>query len=770
MKKNLILLLLAIIFVAGKINAQTIIPCGTDEMAKIYKQGHPEIAIYEQQLEDQISKYLNHTDMRKYAAKRTSTHTSDTDYYDIPLVVHVMHNYGPELLDDNKIYTLVAEMNRFYSLQYDYSSVIPPFKPYVGKANFRFHLATKDPNGNPTKGITHHFTYLTTGGDDQAKMDQWPPSSYVNIWFEARIGAQIPNGIIVAYATQPPSAAAYPFSDGIICNYSFINDTSTGHAGGSVDHEMGHIMNLYHTFGHTNNPHTNVSGSCNDDDGVDDTPPTEGNLGGCNLYDTVCANNYWKLYTNVSGGDSLVNYPDTSNEQNIMNYADCKVMFTKGQVERMRAALNSDVANRNNLWDSTNLVITGALSPLPDLAPVVDFSPRLANNSILSWFTCPNTPLKFANNCWGDTLQSVTWTFGNTADVPSVTYTGSSVTSAVTTGFKDAGWLNLTIAATGNHSSLTTTANFPRSVFIADPVGVNGASYFQEFSGPDTAKWPTFNYYNNEFKWQPANVGMYDNNSMEYVGYDYRLNTTLGLFPTTGTPLGDYDDMFSIPMDLSMFSGNCYLNYNYSGASRSGRPMDINDTMVIDYSIDHGKTYQTLAKLTKGDLDNKGAYAMPYVPTGPSDWAPMGLYIPSVARTTYTVFRFRYRPSTSGGPDGTPASGFLGSTGNNFYIDRINFSQWPAAVANVAIGDLDIAVAPNPTSGDAYVIIKDGNNMTAKIVVTDITGKTVYSATEQLTGSETHIQIPHNAISVKGMYLIQTTTGSLSATRKLIVD
>jgi pregnancy-associated plasma protein-A/type IX secretion system substrate protein len=788
MKKNYFFLLFAMIFIAGNSRAQVIIPCGTVQMYKQYKQQYPQIAVYEKQLEDEINTYyLSHQNPGKYGRKTASTH-DDTDYYDIPVVVHVNHNFGVELLPDNKIYNLIAEMNKFYSQQNDVSAVVPEFKKYIGKAKFRFHLASKDPQGNPTKGITHHLTYLTYGGDDNAKIDQWPPNNYVNIWFDNVIGQKITNGIIVAYATQPPSAAANPFSDGIISNYQFIDDavTTPGATGGSIDHEMGHIMNLFHTFGNTNDPGpcpcadpaTNFSGYCGDDDGVDDTPPTDGCLGCCNLYDTVCSQNYYKVYSNINGGDSLVNYPDTANEQNIMNYANCKLMFTKGQVERMRAALNSDVGHRDSLWSPYNLYLTGALTP-QDLPPVTDYSVKSVSGTNLNYFTCPGTSVKFTSACWNDTITNVSWTFNNLGPtVPTASTSqstlevtqGSNPVSTVTNSFSGAGWVSMTLAATGNNTG-TTTTTYPRALFVADVNATQAAGYYQEFGGADTAKWPMFNYYNNEFKWQMANVGFDDNNSIEYVGYDYRYNPFQGEFPLTGTPLGDFDDFYSMPMDFTSFgSGACNLNYYYSGASRSNNTYNENDTLEIDYSADHGVTWVKLSRLGKAYLDNVGAVSNSFTPASVTDWAPMSIPIPTTARTAYTVFRFRYYPSVSLGFDGNIDVG-LGSysSGNNFYLDRINFSAIPATVNSIMKDNLDVAVVPNPTSGDAYVIIKDADYATAKIVVTDVTGKAVYTTTEQLTGSETSVQIPHSAISVKGIYLVQTVTGNQVTTKKLVV-
>jgi len=775
MKKHNLLLLLAMACFAGKSMAQE--PCASTHMYNMYKQQHPEIATYEQQLTDETNRYYlkaNKLDLNNFAAFRTTS--EDTVYYNIPVVIHVMHNYGPELsyLNDNFIYATVALLNKVYSLQQDTSTVIPPFKQYVGKTNIRFHLATIDPNGNPTKGILHHATYLTYGGDDQVKMDLWSPENYYNIWFENYIGeSSEPGSVILAYANFPSSAAAYPLNDGVIARYncdSYLPYT--------IEHETGHYFNLLHPWNNNGTGMGAINMGCGDDD-VDDTPPTTGHFSICPLYDTICDQNYFKTYPRASGvGDSLVNYPDTANVQNIMDYSSCTNMFTKGQVQRMYATLNSNIGYRDSLWSPNNMSITGALNPLPDLPPVTDFYVQ-DNNNLHAYFTFPGVALTFYSACWGDTVTGVTWNFPTTSATPVHTSTepatsANNVTSSISNSFTDPGWVSLTVAATGNNSG-TTTTTYPRAVFVANTSGVDATSYFEGFNNSDTAQWPTFNYYNNEFYWQLANVGYGDNSSMEYLGYDSRIvtNPTAGiyLYPATGTPKGDYDDLFSIPvkLDNAEFAGSCSLNYFFSGASRSANSLDLNDTLEIDYSINKSLTWTNLAKLTKTQIDNKGAVSTPYVPTSTSDWEQMSLNIPSAARTSYTVFRFRYRPSVAVGGAGTVASGIY-SSGNNFYMDNVFFSPFPAGVSNVKLTGMDVAVAPNPTNGDAYVIIKDAANGVADIVVTDITGKLVYKTSQQLTGNETHILIPHSAIGVSGMYLVQATTGNQTQTRKLVVE
>ena len=786
MKKNkLAFLLLAILCLAGKGIAQTI-PSGTMEMYNKYKQIHPEIAEYERQLREQtVQYYKTHpSELQRFA--RTSS-TSDTFFYNIPVVVHIMHDYGSEnsFLTDNAIYGLIEEMNTVYAgLNSDLSLVITPFIPYIGKSVIRFHLATIDPNGNPTIGITRHRTYLTYGGDDMAKMDQWSPQNYYNIWFENHIGGVVAGGTILAYANFPSAAASYPFNDGVISRYDVL-------AGGSfagtytIEHETGHYFNLLHTW-NNDGAGDGVCGApyCGDDE-VDDTPPTYGHPSTCPIDDTICATNYFQIYPNINGADSFVNYPDTTNVQNIMDYSSCTRMFTKGQVQRMYAALNSNVGYRNNLYDTSNLISVGVWNSSftnaarPDLKPIPEFSASYQGNAnlksmttyknYLGYFTFPGVTVNFHNATWNDTLSSLLWIFSNGATNP----TDTARFAAVPNSFSEPGWVTLSMVATGNRSG-TDTATWDHAVFVANTTATDPAatSYIQEFNpSGDRDSWPTFNYYNNSFKWRlNDNIGYDDNHSMQYCGFDSSLNPIFGVYPPNGSPGGDVDDMFSIPVNLSSFSDTCNLDFFYSGTSRSSTSTDITDTMIISYSVDKSNTWTTLATLTKSSLDNKGAAAFPYAPSSQSDWAPMTIGLPAAARKDYVTFRFRYQPGNG------PSVGYYGytgfyamSSGNNYYMDHITFGRLPAGVNDVNLSNTDITVAPNPTNGDAYVLIKDVNSTKAEVVVTDVTGKVIFTTTDVIKGGEAHVLIPHAAIAVPGMYLVTATTGNKNETKKLIV-
>jgi len=776
MVKKAILLMSAAALIGSAANAQKM--CGSDEAYHQIKAEHPEIAIYEKQLEEDIKQNMKHMNLQKFA--RTTNVNEDT-VYDVPLVFHIVHDYGTEYLSDTTIFALVDAINEAYSKTNtaQLAEVIPTFagkipgtdKDYIGKINIRFHLATKDPNGNPTHGITRRRSYKSYNAGDDAKFDQWAPDSYMNVWFirtfsGAHTGA-------AAYAYQPPAAAAIPYIDGVIslASYAMVDNT--------IAHELGHTLNLQHPWGNTNSP-----GIACGDDLVDDTPPTKGHnppngLNGCtpaNLYDTTCAMNFFKRYTydqmitlygqvyaqsfNTTDSTSIIDYPDTTNAQNIMDYTYCSKMFTYGQGQRMRAALLSTQANRNHLFDSTNLASTGALAAWPDLTPVADFSLGRISGSITDKlpadkvFGCANQyTFSFTNRSWNDTITNVEWTFSNGASVP------TSNLNTVSTKFSQPGWATVTLTATGNGTSGSNTVT-RQAVYVADTVGLNPDNYIEEFNG-SLDKWPMFNYFGNSFKWSASNYGVYDNSSICYNNFDARNKVNLYGPEILGTPQGDYDDLFTPAFDLSdpKYAANCNLNFMSSSTTRTTTAADMKDSLEIWYSTDCANNWKLLTILSKGKLHTQGTAAASYHPTWGGDWSLQSISIPTLARSNKTFFRFRYKP-------GADASG-LGS-GNNFYMDRIQITDMTTGVNAAVLAKEGVTLAPNPTTGSSNLYIKGGNGI-AQVRVTDIAGKVVYATQQQLNGNVTAVEIPSSAVAVKGMYLVQVISDNRTNTEKLIV-
>lgn len=719
--------------------------CETDAVYNQAVRKYPVIKDVEKQLAQQMENYIKTLSKKQFAKT-----TADTILY-VPIVFHVIHTYGSEYVTDNEIYKCVSDINLMYNKQNpDTTAVIAPFKKWIGKANIKFVFPTKDPQGNPTNGITRRFSYMATNAGDLAKFDQWAPDSYMNVWIVNKFSSD--HASAAAYAYKPATAAIpyFAFYDGVITVASYLNTDNT------ISHELGHELNLDHTFGNTNGNGTQsgiwFTNTCGDD-GVDDTPPTKGyNTTGCipgALYDTTCAKGYKVVYVRPSTGalDSLVDYPDTCNSQNVMDYTYCSKMFTIGQTVRMRAALNSPTAGRNNLISSTNLSKTGALSPRVDLKPVADFSPS-------TYFVCKTgaplgTSVTFRDRSWRDTVTGWSWNFSNGASVATAT------TSTVANTFSQTGWVTASLLASSNAGADTITK---KQIYVADPAGNQAIGYFQEFSGADVAQYPMFNYFNNEWKWELADVGYYDNKCIRYHNYDTRSGTA-GL--ALNTPEGDYDDFYTTAFDLSSTPVGSPLNLNFfsSGAFRSANFDDMNDTLEIAYTATCGTNYTTIKKISKADIATVGTRSEFFVPQWQGDWKLNSIDLGTL-RNTSVFFRFRYRPGVF--------SSFDFGSGNNFYIDRIYVSNMPLGVNTVELKEKGMTISPNPTTGNSFISIDGVTNQEVGIQILDVTGKLVYTAREFVFDATTKVQIPADAIATKGMYIVHVLTNEKTLVQKLI--
>lgn len=734
------LLAFAFMITSAGVQAQQLLPCSTDENYRMLLKKYPELKDYEEQVESQLGNIIG--------ARVT---VGPDSIYDVPLVIHVVHDYGNENITDNVIYDAVAYWNTVYLKQNaDTISVIEPFKKWIGNSRIRFHLATKDPNGNPTKGIVRHNSYLTMAGGDQAKFDNWPNNKYINIWSVATFSAD--HAGAAAYAYTPSSAASIPYYDGIISLASYVDATKT------IPHELGHVLNLRHPWGNTNNP-----GVACGDDNVHDTPPTKGHSpSGCTaaaLYDTTCAKGYLKHYTAViGGGDSVVDYPDTVNSQNIMDYTYCDRMFTIGQGVRMRAALNSATAGRNNLHTASNLNATGALAAFPDLPPVADYIVMKAGSGSFTdsrtyFMAFTNTAsFSFRNASWNDTVSGVSWSFSNGATTPTSTSMGS-----VTTQFSVPGWVTTTLIATSNAGSDTLVNT--QSVYAADTTPAGSQGYVQEFnSEADIANWPMFNFYNNPFKWQySATAGMGSGGCIRYHSFDTSCTTPLSR--VAGTATGDHDDIYTPAFRLTGVSPTLYFNFFTCGAGTtrgiSGWDEQVSDSLQVDVSTNGGATWKRLAYYKGTDLANNGNVSTDFVPSSSSAWKPRSILIPDANKGANTYFRFRYWP---------------GNMGNNTYIDRMSIGAWPAEVSEALNSPKQFDVFPNPSSNGCNMIFKTGATGSVTYCITDVAGRVLTQATKQLEPNSVQQEfISREVTQAAGMYFAILDVDGVRVTQKFVI-
>ena len=240
----------------------------------------------------------------------------------IPVVVHVVYKTAVQNISAAQIQSQVDVLNEdFRQKNADLATVPAPFAPTTGDARIEFKLASTDPAGNPTTGITRTATATTAFSDDDSVKsaatggaDAWPSDKYLNIWVCPLAGG------LLGYAQFPGGPAA---TDGVVIRHSAFGTVGTAAApfnlGRTATHEIGHWLNLRHIWGDDG---TGCAGS----DFVADTP----NQGGPN-YGTPA-------FPRVSCG----NGPNGDMFMDFMDYVDdsAMTMFTAGQVTRMQAALD----------------------------------------------------------------------------------------------------------------------------------------------------------------------------------------------------------------------------------------------------------------------------------------------------------------------------------------------------------------------------------------------------------------------------------------------
>ncbi len=239
----------------------------------------------------------------------------------IPMVVHIVFRTAAENISDAQVQSQIDVLNTdFRATNPDTSKVPTVWGGLVADANIQFRLATKDPNGRRTNGITRtQTTRRSFPPDNSVKTAQggghnaWPARRYVNVWV-CSLGQNL-----LGYAQFPGGPAK---TDGVVILHSAFGTQGTAKApfnlGRTATHEIGHWLNLRHIWADTL--------GCAGSDFVADTPNQAGPNVGKPRFPHVSCNN-------GPNGDMFMNYMDYVDD-------DSMFMFTPGQVTRMNACLS----------------------------------------------------------------------------------------------------------------------------------------------------------------------------------------------------------------------------------------------------------------------------------------------------------------------------------------------------------------------------------------------------------------------------------------------
>jgi hypothetical protein len=315
MKKSYALVLAGLLCAGSAMAQSTLKRCASNEVLQEQLQHDPGMQARMEAIEAFTAKYVT----ENKANQRTAAVIT------IPVVVHVVYNAASQNISQCQIQSQLDVLNEDYrKMNADNSKTPSMFAGVAADAEIQFVLATVDPNGNPTTGVTrtstktrsfstnNYIKYTSKGGHDA-----WNTSKYINFWTAPNLtsGAQQ----LLGYGQFPGGAAA---TDGVVMAYAAFGSRAkcpsgvyyTGYdLGRTTTHELGHFLNLRHIWG---------DATCGNDL-VSDTPTQQAANYGCPTFPHVTCSNQ---------GDMTMNFMDYTDDP-------CMYMFTAGQKARMQAVL-----------------------------------------------------------------------------------------------------------------------------------------------------------------------------------------------------------------------------------------------------------------------------------------------------------------------------------------------------------------------------------------------------------------------------------------------
>jgi len=158
------------------------------------------------------------------------------------VVVHIIHNNGPENISDAQVMTAIQHLNEAYANS-------GYFDPADGEHQYPVLHGRTDPDNNPTNGITRDVSSYTvmvaplTTDDQNAKYPPLAAECYINIW----VVKSIPEPLSDTLSPRPCTNL-----DGIVLEAGYFGSSYPNDV--VITHGWP-LSWLYHTFegGCTNN-------------------------------------------------------------------------------------------------------------------------------------------------------------------------------------------------------------------------------------------------------------------------------------------------------------------------------------------------------------------------------------------------------------------------------------------------------------------------------------------------------------------------------------
>ncbi|MCS7189103.1 MAG: M43 family zinc metalloprotease [Bacteroidia bacterium] len=696
--------------------------CGFEEYALKVQAEDPEVQIRQAILESATPLIqhhrLLHTEMECKASR-----------FIIPVVFHVIYSSPSDSISYQRIWN---QMLRVFE---DFRR-IPETPGYAGvgvDSEIEFSLATKDPDGNPTTGVVYwrydqpplNWTsrdFCREAQDISMKQATgWDRNKYLNIWIVPRLcvatgGSNTCNSCnsVAGYAYFPSSG---PTIYGTVIGSDYFWGSGNSRSIRTLVHELGHNLNLYHTF------QDGCGGSnCNTTgDHLCDTPPT-------------AENNFSVARQNTCNND-LPDLPD--NPRNYMDYVNDIDMafFSAGQVARSWTAINTIGSRLYSLSRTTNQQVTGT-GPYGQVKAYFSAYPRQG---------CAGYPIRFYSYSMGKP-HIHEWSFsGGTPDDPSA--------SCPTVIYSQPGGYDVELIVE-NLSGRRDTLRKNGYIQILDTLyplpyeeGFEGNTFPPAHTFIDN---PDFNRTWERFRSTTPPRGAYgaSRTSMRVLFFNYSRYREKDSWVTPPLDLRSYTDP-DLDIYLRFSWAYACLEYENPSASPPSYLIDYVDSLRIYVSTDCGSTWQLLWERGGRDLSTypggcifaSGSLSNASFLPSSTDWATDSILLNAYKGLAPIRIRFE------------AVSGW----GNNLFIDDISVDT-VYAFASAISGPRSSQLSAYVSEGVIYFHTKH-SLPELKIEVYDIQGRLVQQETITRIGEGHHRYSLSPSLS-SGFYFIKIYTES----------